>query len=108
VRSKQHERMPGYSPTASEKHADCSTASTRRPILLATFFLSMRFLDRTRLAEQYRGQWLALKKDRRTVVASGKTARSVLEAARKKGHDAPVITRMPQVPRNFVGFHPGA
>jgi hypothetical protein len=65
--------------------------------------LYMRPLDRTRMARTYPGKWVALKTDRKTVVGSGSTAKGALEVARKKGYESPIITRMPQEVRRFVG-----
>jgi Family of unknown function (DUF5678) len=55
------------------------------------------------MARKYPGKWVALKTDRKTVVGSGRTAKGALEVARKKGYDSPIITRMPQEIRRFVG-----
>lgn len=65
----------------------------------------MRPLDRTRMAQKYRGKWVALKSDRKTVVASGKDVASVLRKAREKGVELPVITRMPRKLMHFIGYH---
>ena len=65
----------------------------------------MRPLNRTHLADKYRGKWLALKADRKTVVSTGDSVREVLATAAKKGTEHPVITRMPRSVRSFVGFH---
>jgi NADPH-dependent 2,4-dienoyl-CoA reductase/sulfur reductase-like enzyme len=67
--------------------------------------LPMRPLNRTRMAKKYRGKWLALKADRKTVVGAGGTIREARAAAAKKGHKNPVITRMPRTIQSFVGFH---
>lgn len=63
----------------------------------------MRVLDRTAMAKKYKGKWVALKNDRKTVVASGKGVASVLRKAQKNGVDMPVITRMPRFPMRFIG-----
>jgi len=68
----------------------------------------MRPLDRTRMAQQYRGKWLALKADRKTVIASGNSVQEALAAAKKKGCCHPLITRMPQTIRGFVGLQHAA
>jgi hypothetical protein len=63
----------------------------------------MRIINRTALAKKHRGKWLALKSDRRSVIATGTTPTQVWEAARRKGVRKPVITRMPNEVRSFVG-----
>jgi hypothetical protein len=60
-------------------------------------------IDWTQIYEKYKGLWVALKDDEKTVVGSGKTAREALESAVKKGYDEPILTRMPQTLMPFVG-----
>jgi len=64
---------------------------------------SMQPLNQSHLAQEHRGKWVALKSDRRTVVASGKSAKSVLGAAKKKGFPQPIVTRLPNNPAHFIG-----
>src|SRR5207302_642492 len=66
---------------------------------------SMRPLDRTQLARTHRGKWIALKADRKTVIATGKNVSQALAAARKNGVEQPIITRLPLHPTGFVGGH---
>ncbi|OGJ58926.1 hypothetical protein A2881_05350 [Candidatus Peribacteria bacterium RIFCSPHIGHO2_01_FULL_55_13] len=65
----------------------------------------MRALNRTPMAQKYKGKWVALKADRKTVIASGSSVKSVKQTAQRKGCKSPIITRMPKSPRHFVGFH---
>ena len=60
-------------------------------------------IDWTQIYEKYKGLWVALKDDEKTVVGSGKTAREALESAVKKGYDEPILTRMPHTLMPFVG-----
>ena len=63
-------------------------------------------IDWTKNFEKYRGLWVAMKKDQVTVVASGKTAREVLEEARKKGLARPTLFKVPtQIVPYIGGFH---
>ena len=41
-------------------------------------------IDWTKIYKKYKGLWVALKKDEKTVVASGKTVREVMEKAKKR------------------------
>ncbi len=68
----------------------------------------MRSIDRSKLAKAHRGKWVALKSDRKTVVGSGSSVRGALQAAKKKGYEQPIITRIPKELRHFVGFHQAA
>ena len=70
---------------------------------MVQFANSMRALDRTAMAKKYKGKWVALRADRKTVIGSGSTAKQVMAIARKKGVDTPIITRMPRVIRPFIG-----
>jgi hypothetical protein len=65
----------------------------------------MEPLNRTHMADQYKGQWVALKADRETVIAAGPTLRQALDAAQEKGVERPILTRMPKKIRSFIGFH---
>jgi hypothetical protein len=56
------------------------------------------------MARKYRGKWVALKADRKTLVAAGETMREALTNAVENGHPHPVITRMPATVRSFVGL----
>lgn len=68
----------------------------------------MRALNRTPMAMKYAGQWVALKSDRKTVVASGRTLKQALKTAHEKGCAEPVLTKMPATVRSFVGFNRAA
>jgi hypothetical protein len=63
----------------------------------------MRAINRTTIVKAYKGKWIALKDDQRSVVASGRSVKAVLEEARKKGHRNPIITRVPRLPIRFIG-----
>ena len=61
-------------------------------------------IDWTSLFNKYKGQWLALETDEKTVLANGKTAKEVFKKAQKKGYDKPIITRMPSQLVTHVGY----
>jgi Family of unknown function (DUF5678) len=60
-------------------------------------------IDWTLIFEKYKGLWVALKDDEQTVVGSGKTLQEALEEASKNGYDEPIVTRMPEELRTFIG-----
>lgn len=72
-------------------------------MMFSSFLLFMRAINQKHLVKQHRGKWIALKSDRRTVVASGKSVKSVLSAAQKKGCKKPIVTRVPRKPAHFIG-----
>ena len=61
-------------------------------------------IDWTRIYKKYKGLWVALKDDEKTVIASGKTAGEAWEKAQKKGYTKPILTRMPEELIPYVGF----
>lgn len=64
----------------------------------------MTAIDWSSIYKKYKGLWVALKDDEKTVVASGRSAKDVLDKACKKGYQAPILTKMPQKLINYVGF----
>ncbi len=61
-------------------------------------------IDWTKIYKKYKGQWIALKKDEKTVVGNGKTAKQAFEKAQKKGYKNPILTRMPEKLITYVGY----
>jgi hypothetical protein len=59
--------------------------------------------DWRKLYQQYRGQWVALKHDEETVLASGRSLKEVAEKAKALGYAKPILTRMPDDLSYFVG-----
>jgi hypothetical protein len=53
--------------------------------------------------KEYKGQWVALKDDEQTVIASGNSARAAFASANKKGYNNPILTKMPEELINYVG-----
>ena len=60
----------------------------------------------THIYKKYRGLWVALKEDCKTVVASGKTAREALRKSEKRGIPDPylnyVLKNLLLLPRNSI------
>lgn len=61
-------------------------------------------IDWTKIYEKYKGLWVALKDDEKTVVASGKTAKEALNKAKEKGYENPILTFMPERLVTYIGF----
>lgn len=61
-------------------------------------------IDWTKIFKKYKGLWVALKTDEKTVVASGKTAKEAWQKAQKSGYKKPILTRMPSRIVPYVGF----
>ena len=65
----------------------------------------MSAIDWTNLFEQYKGLWVALEDDERTVVGSGKTLKEALENAKDSGFSQPIVTRVPEKLVTFIGSY---
>ncbi len=59
--------------------------------------------DWTNLYKKYKGLWVALAWDEVTVLATHKTARVALEKARQGGYKTPILMRVPDDLKTFVG-----
>lgn len=64
----------------------------------------MAAIDWSKIFEKYKGLWVALADDEETVVGSGKTLDVALTAAAAKGHEHPIVTRMPDELVTYVGL----
>lgn len=60
-------------------------------------------IDWTKICKKYKGLWVGLKNDQRTVVAVGKTVKEVMEKAKKKGFNQPILFRVPTKIIPYVG-----
>ncbi|MEK7616171.1 MAG: DUF5678 domain-containing protein [Patescibacteria group bacterium] len=63
----------------------------------------MAAIDWSENFEKYKGLWVAMKRDQKTVVASGETAKEVLQEARKKGLPSPILFRVPTEIVPYIG-----
>ncbi len=60
-------------------------------------------IDWTHIYKKYKGLWVALKDDEVTVIASGKTIKSVMYDSKKEGFDAPILFRVPARIIPYIG-----
>lgn len=63
----------------------------------------MSAIDWTDIYEKYKGLWVALQDDEKTVVASGDTPREVMERAQEKGLGKPILFRVPTKIVPYIG-----
>ena len=56
-----------------------------------------------KIYDEYRGKWIALEKDEKTVVASGKTAKSAYNKAVKIGLSKPILSYISNQTISMVG-----
>lgn len=52
-------------------------------------------IDWTEICQKYRGLWVGLKEDEKTVVASGKTIEEVMRRAKEEKYPKPILFRVP-------------
>ena len=62
-------------------------------------------IDWTPIYKKYKGLWVALKQDEKTVITSGKEARVVLDEAVQKGYKRPIMIKVPKKLRAYVGLY---
>ena len=60
-------------------------------------------IDWTKIYEKYKGLWVALKDDEKTVVASGETVKEVMEEAKKEGYQEPILFKVPTEIIPYIG-----
>lgn len=56
-----------------------------------------------KIYKKYAGLWVAMKDDEKTVVGSGKTAKTALKKAIVKGFDNPILNYIPKKQFTFIG-----
>lgn len=60
-------------------------------------------IDWTKIYTKYKGLWVALKDDQKTVISAGKTAKEVWKKAQEKGYEKPILFRVPTEIIAYVG-----
>ena len=63
----------------------------------------MKAIDLSQVYKKYKGLWVALINDTE-VVSADKSVRKVVEDAKKKGYDQPLLFKVPNNNLPFVGF----
>ena len=63
----------------------------------------MKPIDLTQVYKKYKGLWVALVNDNE-VVSADKSVRKVVAEAKKKGHEKPLLFKVPKNNLPFVGF----
>lgn len=60
--------------------------------------------DWSHIYEKYKGLWVGFADDEETVLAAGKTIKSVIETSTSKGNPNPILFRVPDEIVDFVGY----
>lgn len=61
-------------------------------------------IDWTKIYNNYKGLWVALKDDEKTVLASGKSVNEVMRKAKQNGSEQPILFRVPTKIMPYVGI----
>lgn len=61
-------------------------------------------IDWRKIFKAYKGKWVALKDDEKSVIAFGKTIKEVMEKSKKKGFDLPILFRVPTENIAYIGI----
>ena len=59
--------------------------------------------DWSKMYKKYKGMWVAILGDQLTVVGFGKSAKSALESAKKKGHKDVFLNKIPKAVVTYIG-----
>ena len=60
--------------------------------------------DFTKIAEKYKGKWVALTENEEKVISFGESAKEVLDNAQKKGIKNPILFKVPALLLPHVGI----
>ena len=63
----------------------------------------MKPINWSSIFKKYRGLWVALAQDEKTVLAAAKTAKEAFSMAQKNGYQKPILAKMPQKLIDYVG-----
>lgn len=60
-------------------------------------------MDFTKIYQKYKGLWVALSPDEKTVLGKGKTVKAAVSQAKKKGVPIPFLFKVPTKIISYVG-----
>lgn len=63
----------------------------------------MTAINWSSIYKKYKGLWVGLKDDEKTVIVSGKTVKEVMQKAQKKGYKEPILFRVPTEIIPYIG-----
>ncbi len=62
-------------------------------------------IDWTPIYKKYKGLWVALKDDEKTVITSGSNAGTVFKEAIQKGYKKPIMMKVPEKVQAYIGLY---
>lgn len=60
-------------------------------------------IDWTKIYKKYKGLWVALEDNEKTVISAAKTAKEAWKIAQEKGYEKPILFRVPTEIKAYVG-----
>lgn len=60
-------------------------------------------IDWTKIYQKYKGLWIALKDDEKSIIASGKTINEVIQKSNNKGFKLPIVFKVPSKVITYIG-----
>lgn len=60
-------------------------------------------IDWTHIFKKYKGKWVALKDDQKTVVGAGSSLQKAVDEAKKKGFKNPILFKVPTEVLPYIG-----
>lgn len=63
----------------------------------------MAAIDWTKIYQKYKGLWVALEDDEKTVIAAGKNLKEASKKAEKRGFKNPIFMQIPKKMTYFIG-----
>lgn len=61
-------------------------------------------IDWSKIYKEYKGFWVAMKDDEKTIIGKGKTAKEAIYEAEQNGYKNPIITFIPANLTKFAGY----
>lgn len=59
--------------------------------------------DWTKIFRKYKGKWVALTDDEKSIIAAGSTVAEVMDKSKRKGFNLPVLFKIPTANTAYIG-----
>ena len=59
--------------------------------------------DWSKVYQKHKGKWVGFKDDEKTVIASGKSVKEVIEKSEAKGYPDPILFKVPTELKPYIG-----
>jgi hypothetical protein len=72
-------------------------------LVIMRYHMLMKTIDWSSIYKKYKGKWVALAEDEKTVLSFGTSAKVIIKKSHDAGYKNPIITKMPQKLITCVG-----